>query len=127
MERLTSKRDDLVFMCNYIESHTVFDAKRIKSIHDKLMEYEDAEEQGRLVVLPYSIGQQFYTIAYTDNPRVVKVEVAEIFIQPDKTIIWAENVECRKDYWKFEVKDTAILDWGFDTYKEAESALSKAE
>jgi hypothetical protein len=62
MERLTKWRGDHAFMTKDCE----------KAI-DKLARYEDAEEHGRLIVLPCKIGDTVYYIKTLQNGADTKV------------------------------------------------------
>ena len=58
------------------------DSDMINAIYKKLIAYEDAEEQGRLVMLPCKVGDTFYYIAGTlrGNEYVAYDTVAAIEI-----------------------------------------------
>lgn len=43
------------------------DCEEIDAVYRKLKEYEDLEEQGRLVKLPCKIGDEVYNITWWDN------------------------------------------------------------
>ena len=43
------------------------DCEEIDAVYRKLKEYEDLEEQGRLVKLPCKIGTEIYDITWWDN------------------------------------------------------------
>jgi len=61
MERLT-KCDRVIFtiLKHAIDEHTDFDGDMIEKMLNKLAAYEDAEEGGRLTVLPCKIGDTVY-------------------------------------------------------------------
>ena len=66
MERLTERVpswiDDELW-----ESACEPDCEEIDAVYRKLKEYEDLEEQGRLVKLPCKIGTEVYDITWWDN------------------------------------------------------------
>ena len=54
------------------------DCEEIDAVYRKLKDYEDLEEQGRLVILPCKIGTEVYDITWWDNVQekvVVKGKV----------------------------------------------------
>lgn len=65
MERLTKRYDDGEAFCNkfsVIEDVGVDETILKGELIDKLAAYEDAEEQGLLLQLPFKIGQKVYYI-----------------------------------------------------------------
>ena len=65
MERLTKRYDDGEAFCNkfsVIEDVGVDETILKGELIDKLAAYEDAEEQGLLLRLPFKIGQKVYYI-----------------------------------------------------------------
>ena len=77
MERLTEKIGNTNCVkgcgsnCKYGFQHCSKEdwenCKTIDDVIDKLAEYEDLEEQGRLVKLPCKIGTEIYDITWWDN------------------------------------------------------------
>ncbi len=47
---------------------------------EKLADYEDAEEQGRLVILPCKIGDTIYEVSYENREFVIKEHIVKEFI-----------------------------------------------
>lgn len=47
---------------------------------EKLADYEDAEEQGRLVILPCKIGDTLYEVSYENREFVIKEHIVKEFI-----------------------------------------------
>ena len=47
---------------------------------DKLNDYEDAEEEGRLIILPCKPGDEVYCFFYLSDERIQKTEVKRIEI-----------------------------------------------
>ena len=105
---------------------------RIKPFHErqatqKLAEYETAEEEGRLVVLPCKVGQDLFGIynrtiidGYADGYLLEKTSVHS---DADHWI-WLQDKNS-KNYWKVsfdEIGKTVFL-----TREEAEKALKEME
>lgn len=92
----------------------------------KLAAYEDAEEQGLLVRLPYKVGDMFWAIAYSE-PRVIHVRLYQITVHYEYGyIIWVENIDNEMDWWKVSLKD--FDKWShFNSHEEAEAVMMKME
>ena len=98
-----------------------------QDIIDKLAEYETAEEEGRLVVLPCKVGQDLFGIynrtiidGYADGYLLEKTSVHS---DADHWI-WLQDKNS-KNYWKVsfdEIGKTVFL-----TREEAEKALKEME
>ena len=96
---------------------------------DKLAEYEDLEEQGKLLKLPCAVGD---TVYYADNEyyfTVLPVKVDEISIMESSAILYKcllfdgnGNVETQFDFDKDDFGKTVFL-----TQQEAEQALEEME
>ena len=52
----------------------------IDDIIDKLADYEDLEEQGKLVILPCKIGDTIYEVSYENREFVIKEHIVKEFI-----------------------------------------------
>lgn len=52
----------------------------IADLREKLKEYEDLEEQGRLVILPCKIGDTIYEVSYENREFVIKEHIVKEFI-----------------------------------------------
>ncbi len=63
---------------------------QIRECMDKLAEYEDLEEQGRLIKLPCKIGQSLYAYSYT-------MGYIREFIARDKTWIFENMMSFGKE------------------------------
>lgn len=100
-----------------------------KRVHDKLREYEDAEEQGLLIRLPVPIGGSVYILDYIfeckldykcDDPCEFKCN---------------DDVFCEHEYKKYRIREAKfkyeMLEYigktAFLTRGEAEAALSEME
>lgn len=108
-ERLTNSRKEIPTLCD--------NAEYWLQVYFKLKDYEDLEEQGRLITLPCKIGDTVYGIRrYQD--RIVKAgTVSEMFYNRDGELIIAIKNVCR-GCWGRQI---------FGTYEEAEAALKGAE
>lgn len=95
MERLTERTADGILVKENYEKETL---KTLYSCYDekpnsyysnceegycameKLADYEDAEEQGRLVILPCKIGDTIYEVSYENREFVIKEHIVKEFI-----------------------------------------------
>ena len=91
---------------------------------NKLADYEDAEEQGLLVRLPYKVGDSFWAIAYLE-PRVIHVRLYQITVHYEHGyILWVENIDNDTDWWKLSMRE--FDKWShFNFREEAEDALKR--
>ena len=76
MERLTERIDNVPDGESgvWVKEHDYVSAA------EKLAEYEDLEEQGRLVKLPCKIGDTIYEIHYTNRQYVIHSHVVSKFV-----------------------------------------------
>ncbi len=94
---------------------------------DKLAEYEDLEEQGRLLRLPCKVGDMVY-IVHPDASHIAKAQVNKIEVKPSVCgkmcylIEYVRNRGCLYRYFENDFGKTIFL-----TQKEAESALKETE
>lgn len=74
MERLTRTSDsgEVAFTFNLYINCLPSEANKILNVATKLKEYEDLEEQGRLVKLPCNVG---YVVYFAHHDRVISSEV----------------------------------------------------
>lgn len=108
MERLTKWRGDHAFMTKDCE----------KAI-DKLARYEDAEEQGRLIVLPCAAGDTVYWVPDLTGDTIFKDTVSAICLYRGKRFrVVLQNLDIEPIY------PNAHL---FLSREEAEKALKVAE
>lgn len=86
MERLTRTSDsgEVAFTFDLYINCLPSEAKKILNLATKLKEYEDLEEQGRLIKLPCKVGDVVY--AYCDEFGILEYEVDSIVI--DKHITY---------------------------------------
>lgn len=125
MERLT--KSDLVNGCPvcYPKSDSglpelVMKSNPYRKIIEKLKEYEDLEEQRKLLKLPCAVGDAVWFIksnfSYMQNPKAEKIRKVEII---DGEIIFRTENRC------FEMKYIGKI--VFLTREEAEAALKRME
>lgn len=120
--------DDVVF--KYIKSHKI----GVRALFEKLAEYEDLEEQGKLLKLPCVVGDDVWYISekvekqgrkkievpFVDNGTVDNITLGQMMI-PQITICNNENVWTTFD---------SVEDFGktvFITQQEAERVLAEME
>lgn len=115
MERLTTKTQGLVIKCvGCIDEKHCYSDIGCNAIYDaleKLKEYEDLEEQGRLIILPCKVGDTVYS-----------VECNEI-----KEFIVSDFDVCMKGIYAYQGY-TFIGQMGFSVFatkEEAEKRLSE--
>lgn len=98
---------------------------------DKLAEYEDLEEQGKLLKLPCAVGDTLYHLCILKNkePLIIKMKVGCVescgAIRNHKGVHEIWNVYAETDYTKGYFK---FFDFGktvFLTREEAEAALKE--
>lgn len=82
MKRLTEKWKDKVY--DTFDPVDVVDNEYSKANYNKILtklgEYEDLEEQGRLVKLPCKVGDTVYEIHYTNRQYVILSHVVSKFV-----------------------------------------------
>lgn len=66
MERLTSNLDIISYM-NRVKDGRVDPNEILAKVFEKLKEYEDLEEQGKLLKLPVAVGDTVYVLAECEN------------------------------------------------------------
>ena len=136
MERLTEKFKDGrnilrkgIYDIFYVGFGRFFDGEAV----DRLAEYEDLEEQGKLLKLPCAVGDTVYHICTFKYGETEIIETKVVCVEPFGAIrnrkgvceIW--NVYAETDYTKEYFK---FFDFGktvFLTREEAEAALKELE
>lgn len=69
------------------------------------------------------IGDKFFTIAYSENTRVIEVEIIDIKTVDETTYIHFQNINDNIDQWYLPID--VVNDWKFETKLEAEVELLK--
>lgn len=98
MERLTNKNDSgghyypkCFEKCNGLGASSKCDNCEIMtSVCEKLGDYEDLEEQGRLVILPCKVGDTLYRVNKGAKKPVIMMRVLQLYIKQlhkDRTVI----------------------------------------
>lgn len=87
MERLTKKLAS-GNVCFYGNGTPTQNAMMLPKIMKRLAEYEDAEEQGRLVRLPCKVGDTVYAVRKSDETTISKGTFVKVAY-----IVFAENGE----------------------------------
>lgn len=77
---------------------------------DKLAEYEDAEEQGRLIILPCKIGDVVWALKarWRKEDGVVPYQITNLTITQNKKGVWT------KKYRAMWIVDGKTRDWSVD-------------
>lgn len=68
-----------------------------------------------------NIGDKFFTIAYTFDTRVIKVEVIGKETMGNTMYIHFQNIENHSDRWLLPIDN--VLQWKFETKEEADNKL----
>ena len=104
---------------------------KLQAVMEKLAEYETADEEGRLVVLPCKVGDAVYLLFVTDviEKKIIyeifKAKVTKITIDRFRAIFSFETLD--KDKYKAEQTQEAFGETVFLTREEAEKALIEME
>lgn len=124
MDRLTER--DLIgaFVLIGVDSETGFGPVR-GAVIDKLADYEDAEEQGRLVRLPVKIGQKVYIVMNLSvgiEPWIEETTVCAVTFKDSHypRYVWSFSTETTEPFHKSDIGKRVFL-----TRAEAEAALQK--
>ena len=89
MERLT-ERNPLWIDDEMWERACEPDCEEIDSVYRKLKEYEDAEEQGLLLRLPFKVGDTLYRVNKGAKEPVIMMRVIQLYIKQihkDRTVM----------------------------------------
>lgn len=123
MERLTRTSDsgEVAFTFDLYINCLPSEAKKILNLATKLKEYEDLEEQGRLVKLPCKVGDTVYGISMGKFMNLTVNEISIFCMKGEKII----NVKCQssdefRNYVEREFGKTVFL-----TKSEAEAKLKE--
>ena len=102
-------------------------AKAIDAAIEKLNDYRDAEEQGRLVVLPCAVGADIYILENKSLCCYDKTKVEKFFFQRNSVYF---NAKCTVDDWGNAIWDLPISTFGKTvllTREAAEAALRERQ
>lgn len=94
------------------------DDEEIEAVYRKLKDYEDLEEQGRLVILPCKVGD----VVYVTEPTLVEAMCIRIQLDGDRNGIWVNAKGYPFDRW---ISFKAFGKTVFLTKSEAEAKLKE--
>jgi hypothetical protein len=122
MERLTERNpswiDDELW-----ESACEPDCEEIDVVYRRLKDYEDLEEQGRLIKLPCKVGDTVYAMGFNNNKPIIYESVVLSILITEKEI--AFNVKVDEFEINSQLKQSMIDKTVFLTKSEAEAKLKK--
>lgn len=124
MERLTEKGFDFTadFVASNLQSFPIAEALK------KLQMIENAEAEGRLVVLPCKVGDNIYVLEPKASSGIEKTRLRRIMIKGRNSMrIFAD---CVHDDWGSATWDFPMADLGvkwFLTHEDAKAALKTKE
>lgn len=122
MERLTERNpswiDDELW-----ESACEPDCEEIDVVYRRLKDYEDLEEQGRLIKLPCKVGDTVYAMGFNNNKPIIYKSVVLSILITEKEI--AFNVKVDEFEINSQLKQSMIDKTVFLTKSEAEAKLKK--
>jgi hypothetical protein len=90
---------------------------------EKLADYEDLEEQGRLVILPCKVGDTVYAIGFNNNKPIIYESVVLSILITEKEI--AFNVKVDEFGINSKLKQSMFDKTVFLTKSEAEAKLKE--
>lgn len=117
MERLTERIDNVpdVESGVWVKNHDYVSAA------EKLADYEDLEEQGRLLKLPCKVGNTVYVISMGKIISLVVEEISTFYVKNEKIInVKCQNAEIFRNYIEREFGRVVFL-----TKEEAEAKLKE--
>ncbi len=99
----------------------------IREVLNKLAEYEDLEEQGKLLELPCAVGDRSFVVWQKKGQNPIrKMELKKIEIHESKRKVYQMEFTGNKGCW-FKFHDDDFGKTVFLTREEAESALEELE
>ena len=110
MERLTDSNKEIPTL--------VDNAEYWLKVYFKLKDYEDLEQQGRLIKLPCKVGD----VVYVTESTLVEAMCIRIQLDGDRNGIWINAKECPYDRW---ISFKAFGKTVFLTKSEAEAKLKE--
>lgn len=96
MKRLTKREND--------SSITIENATKIAEAFERLAAYEDAEAEGRLVVLPCKVGTHLWRVThpYRKEPKATEYVVKNFRTVGKKHVVQLEVQAMGAPIWKME-------------------------
>ena len=112
MERLTQTSDKggVAFTFDLHISCEPNEAKKILKLAEKLKQYEDMEEQGRLLRLPCKVGDSVYRFGYADG-KVYKVQKLVIRILANLVAIMESGEFGKSVFLSLEEAENKLKKW----------------
>ena len=101
------------------------DCEEIDAVYRKLKEYEDLEEQGRLIKLPCKVGDTVYAIGFNNNKPIIYESVVLRILITEKEIVF--NVKVDEFEINSQLKQSMFGKTVFLTKAEAEQKLKEME
>ena len=101
------------------------DCEEIDAVYRKLKEYEDLEEQGRLIKLPCKVGDTVYAIGFNNNKPIIYESVVLRILITEKEIVF--NVKVDEFEINSQLKQSMFGKTVFLTQAEAEQKLKEME
>ena len=117
MERLTERIDNVPDGESgvWVKNHDYV------SVAEKLADYEDLEEQGRLLKLPCKVGNKVYVISMGKIISLVVEEISTFYVKNEKIInVKCQNADIFRNYIEREFGRVVFL-----TKEEAEVKLKE--
>lgn len=74
MERVSKREDRDYWLIDFIRENSVFDADKISKMLSKCRDYENIEEEGKLVRLPCKVGDTVYQLMINMDKSDVKTK-----------------------------------------------------
>lgn len=99
------------------------DCEEIDAVYRKLKDYEDLEEQGRLIKLPCKVGDTVYAIGFNNNKPIIYESVVLSILITEKEI--AFNVKVDEFGINSKLKQSMFDKTVFLTKSEAEAKLKE--
>lgn len=127
-ERLTEKfKDGRNILRKGIENihHVGFGQFYAGETIDKLSEYETAEDEGRLVVLPCKVGDSLFCFS-RGNIYTFKVRCIRIYEKRTEIELWYEGNDESYKFWHITIDEKDIGYKFFFTYEEADKVWKEA-
>lgn len=127
MERLTqtSNSGGVAFTFDLDITCQPSEARKILNLATKLKDYEDLEEQGRLIKLPCKVGDTVYAIGFNNNKPIIYESVVLRILITEKEIVF--NVKVDEFEINSQLKQSMFGKTVFLTQAEAEQKLKEME
>lgn len=112
---------DLLYMQGTVGEHITSIELAIQAL-EKLKEYQQLEEQGKLVKLPCKVGDAVYAIGFNNKPIIYESVVLRILITKKEIVF---NVKVDEFEINSQLKQSMFGKTVFLTRKEAEAKLKE--